>query len=249
MIAMQSWDAARVSKKQLRKDTFEGHVTDFIATHEKRAPGPQAFLVEQDANWVTPPHFHLEHQFQIVTAGGGAIGRHAVAPLTVHYAAPETGYGPITAGPAGVSYMTLRAMGDTGAWYLHKPGSRERMRAGLKREQQHGAPAGRCTAAELTGFAQAEIEELIAPRQDGLAAYMVRMGPGQAAEVAARHAHGGRYYYVAQGSASLAGVAASAVALLFASPDAAATLTAGADGAEVMILQFPHDALSMERAQ
>ena len=40
MIAMQSWEAARGRKKALRKDTFEGHVTDFLATHEKREPGP-----------------------------------------------------------------------------------------------------------------------------------------------------------------------------------------------------------------
>ncbi|CAN0472257.1 unnamed protein product, partial [Phaeothamnion confervicola] len=140
MIIVQSWDQARATKTLRRTDTFEGHVTDFIATHEARAAGAQAFLVEQDPHWVTPPHYHVEQQFQVVIAGTGSIGRHAVAPYAVHYAAPETGYGPITAGPEGISYLTLRAQGDTSAWYLHKPGSRERMRPGLKREQQHGMP-------------------------------------------------------------------------------------------------------------
>ena len=249
MIAMQSWDAARGRKKALRKDTFEGHVTDFLATHEKREPGPQAFLVEQDARWVTPPHFHLEHQFQIVTAGSGAIGRHAVVPLAVHYAARETGYGPINAGPQGISYLTLRATGDTGAWYLHKPGSRERMRAGLKREQQHGAPATACTAAELARFPQAQVEELFAPRDDGLAAYMVRMGSGQEVAVPARHAHGGRYYVVTRGASRLAGVAAAGMSVIFASADEPRTLHSAADGAEILILQFPNDSLAMESAQ
>lgn len=249
MIAMQSWDAARGRKKALRKDTFEGHVTDFLATHEKCEPAPQAFLVEQDARWVTPPHFHLEHQFQVVTAGSGAIGRHAVAPLTLHYAARQTGYGPISAGPEGISYLTLRAAGDTGAWYLHKPGSRERMRAGLKREQQHGAPAMECTAAELARLAQAEVEELIAPREDGLAAYMLRIGPGLQAAVAPRQAHGGRYYVVTQGAASLAGVTAAAMSVIFASTEEPHTLHSAAAGAEILILQFPRDSRAMEPVQ
>lgn len=249
MITMQSWDGARKRKKALRKDTFEGHVTDFIATHEKGEPGPQAFLVEQAANWVTPPHFHLEHQFQVITAGGGAIGRHAVGPLAVHFAARETGYGPISAGPDGVSYMTLRAVGDSGAWYLHKPGSRERMRAGLKREQQHGAPARACTAAELARLAQPEVEELIAARADGLAAYVVRMGSGQHAVVPSRHPHGGRHYVLTQGSASLDGQSATAMAVVFASADEPQTLRAQARGAEILILQFPTTDTAMETVQ
>ncbi len=249
MIAMQSWDAARGRTKTMRKDTFEGRVTDFLATHEKSEPGPQAFLVEQDARWVTPPHFHLEHQFQVVTAGSGSIGRHVAAPLTVHYAARETGYGPISAGPDGVSYLTLRATGDTGAWYLHKPGSRERMRAGLKREQLHGAPARACTAAELARLAQTGIEELIAPREDGLAAYLVRMGPGQEATVPSRHAHGGRHYVVTQGAASLAGRTAAAMSVVFASAGEPQAMRSAADGAEILILQFPHDDLVKESDQ
>lgn len=249
MIAMQSWDAARGLKKVYRKDTFEGYVTDLVATHERREPGPQAFLVEQDAHWVTPPHFHLEHQFQVVTAGSGAIGRHAVAPLTVHYAARETGYGPISAGPDGISYLTLRASGDTGAWYLHKPGSRERMRAGLRREQRHGAPANACTTAELAKLARAEVEELIAPREDGLAAFIVRMGPGQEAVVPVLHAHGGRHYVVTQGAVSLAGLTATAMSVMFASADEPHTLHAAAVGAEILILQFPSNALTMEPAR
>lgn len=249
MIAIQSRDPARTMKKQVRKDTFEGCVTDLIATHEKREPGPQAFLVEQDAHWVTPPHFHLEHQFQIITAGSGSIGRHAVAPLMVHYAAPETGYGPISAGAQGISYMTLRANGDTNAWYLHKPGSRERMRAGLKREQQHGTPKSTCTAQEIMQLGEASVEDLIAPRVDGLAAHMVRMGPGQDVALAAQHLHGGRYYVVTQGSASLAGLAEQSFTLVFVSAEEAPVLHSGPDGAEVLILQFPHDARPMERIQ
>ncbi len=239
MIIMQSWDKARATRRVRRTDTFNGHVTDFIATLEERAPGAQAFLVEQDPEWATPPHFHLESQFQVVTAGGGSIGRHPVAPYAVHYAAPETGYGPITAGPEGISYLTLRAQGDTGAWYLHKPGSRERMRPGLKREQQHGMTSGSVSEADIAASSQASVEDLIAPRADGLAAHLVRMGPGLTLKLPASHANAGRHHVVTKGSMLLAGEAAAAFSVAFAGPDEACEYESGPAGVEVIILQFP----------
>lgn len=243
MLHAQSRDAARAAKKTYRKDTFEGDVTDFIATHDKRQPGAQAFLVEQDPNWVTPPHYHVEHQFQIVTAGDGAIGRHAVAPLTVHYAAPETGYGPITAGPRGLSYLTLRIAGDTGAWYLHQAGSRERMQPGLKREQRHGAPAGTMAADVLANLVDTTLEELIAPRGDGLAAHLVRVAPNRQCDLPAAGAHGGRFYVITQGEAVIAGAVLPALSVVFASAEENPNLRAGAAGIEVIVLQFPQSAL------
>ena len=271
MLKLQTWEEAQPSRKALRKDTFEGHITDIIATHQERRSGEQAFLVEQDPHWVTPTHYHLEQQFQVIMAGHGTIGRHDVTPLCVHYAAPETAYGPIVAGPDGVSYLTLRMSGDTSAWYLHKPGSRERMQPGLKREQQHGAPEGRVSADALASLARASVEVLIAPRPDGLAAHLLRIAPGQVypgsnesgdpleplepaepfeplepAEPAdtSKPAHAGRYYVITQGSVSLGGQRAEARSVAFASADENVTLQAGPQGAEVVVLQFPVQALA-----
>ena len=243
MIKLQTLEQARPRRTYLRKDTFEGHITDLIATSQTRQPGEQAFLVEQDPNWVTPAHYHGEHQFQVVTGGHGAIGRHEVKPLCVHYVAPETGYGPIVAGEAGVSYLTLRMAGDTGAWYLHKPGSRERMQPGLKREQQHGAPQASISADGLAQLTHTSQEVLIAPRADGLAAHLLRVAPGQAFTLATDHAHGGRYYVVTQGSVQMALAQGQALTVAFASADEMVTLTAGPKGAEVLVLQFPAQAL------
>jgi hypothetical protein len=239
MIVVQSWDKARATRRARRTDTFEGHVTDFIATLEERVQGAQAFLVEQDPDWATPPHFHLEQQFQVVTAGGGSIGRHPVSPYAVHYAAPETGYGPITAGPEGISYLTLRAQGDTGAWYLHKPGSRERMRPGLKREQQHGMPSNFLSEAEITALSEPTVEDLIPPRADGLAAHLVRMGPGTKLKLPALHANAGRHHVVTKGSMKLGGQTAAAFSVAFAAADEAYEFESGNGGVEIIVLQFP----------
>lgn len=254
MLNLQTWEAAKPTRKAFRKDTFEGHITDIIATHQERRSGEQAFLVEQAPHWVTPTHYHLEQQFQVIMAGHGTIGRHDVSPLCVHYAAPQTAYGPIVAGPDGVSYLTLRMSGDTSAWYIHKPGSRERMQPGLKREQQHGAAQGSVSADELASLASTTVEVLIAPRPDGLAAHLLRIAPGHEhnhdhamlAEPAepANPAYAGRYYVVTQGTVSLGGQSAQARSVAFASPDENVTLHAGPQGAEVVVLQFPVRALA-----
>ena len=220
-------------------DTFRGSVTDILGSREvgDGLARPQAFMVEQEANWVTPAHFHLQDQFQVVTAGGGAIGKHAVAPLAVHFAGADTGYGPITAGPAGVSYLTLRAAHDTGASYLHKPGSREKMRPALAKQQAYGAPI-----AAIGPVRTIEREVLIAPKENGLAAHRVRLPAGAALDaIDAAAAHGGCYYIVTGGGVQADGASLDALAVLFASAGESPAIRAGDAGADVLVLAFPRD--------
>ena len=168
-------------------------------------------------------------------------------PLTIHYASPETGYGPITAGPQGVSYMTLRAVGDTGAWYLHKPEQRERMRRGLKKQQEHGAPKTMISAAGLRSLGAPSIEELISPRETGLAAHLVRLPPEQMLTLPSQHAHAGRFYVATCGSIRVADAELRAISTVFASFDEAFPIKSGPDGVEVLVLQFPRDAIEQEK--
>jgi hypothetical protein len=241
MMRMQSWDNAQANKKVLQKDTFEGFVTDLIASDEAEPTRPQAFLVEQKPLWVTPPHFHLEPQFQVVIAGTGSIGRHEVKPLCVHYATAETGYGPVCAGPQGVSYLTLRVTSDTGAWYLHKAGTRERMRQGLKKQQEHGAPSARLSSAELQTLRAPSSEDLIAPRENGLAARLVRIPPAQLLEPAAGRTNGGCFYVATCGSMQIGEAELRALSVVFASSDERLSIRSGPQGLELLVLQFPKD--------
>lgn len=209
-------------------DTFSGWITDFIATYKESAPGAQAFLVEQEPNWLLPTHYHDQPQFQVVVAGSAHIGRHPVRALAVHYATAQTGYGPIAAGPDGLSYLTLRAQGDTGAWYLHKPGSRERMKPPRVREQAH-----------VQDEAEDRCAELIAPREDGLAALCLRLRAGESAEFPDLPAHAGRFIIVTRGELRLGATQLAALGVAFCAPDESPVLTARADGAEFLLLQFP----------
>ena len=126
MIQHQTLEGSRARTREVQKTQFVGQVTDLILPDDQvPSPRPQAFLVEQSANWTLPPHFHQEHQFQVFVGGRGSLGAHPVAHLAVHYASPHSGYGPLVSGDQGLAYLTLRAVGDTGAWYL--PEQREHL--------------------------------------------------------------------------------------------------------------------------
>lgn len=239
MICQQTLERSRSTRRDVVKPTFVGAVTDLIVPDDSApAPRPQAFLVEQSANWTLPTHFHQEHQFQVFVAGGGTIGRNPVERLAVHYASPHTGYGPLVSGGEGISYLTLRAVGDTGAWYL--PEQRENLLLRIRKQQAHGMPASYMSAAELKALAQPVQETLIEPEASGLAAWLVRLpAHGHAPAPALAETGGGRFQVVTQGSLLSAGEELAALATVYVSCDETAGLQAGPEGLEVLVLQFP----------
>lgn len=210
---------------------------------EYREPGPgevraaQAFLVEQEAGAVVPPHFHFVDQFQVVVAGDGKLGAHAVAPLSVHFAGASTGYGPITPGETGLSYFTFRASADeTGAQYL--PGARPRMRPLPKRnviapQILPGAPP------ELAARKEAMLEESLR-KEDGLAVFYMRIPPDESMTTPSAADGNGLSMLVSAGSLRLGGKNYEPWSCLFVTPqEGTATLTASAIGAEVLVLRYP----------
>ena len=239
LICQQTLERSRPGRRAVDKSTFVGAVTDLIVP-DQQAPGPrpQAFLVEQTANWTLPTHFHQEHQFQVFVAGGGSIGRNPVQKLAVHYASPHTGYGPLISGDQGISYLTLRAVGDTGAWFL--PEQREALQLRIKKQQAHGLPSCVVDAGQLQALGQPLQETLIDPQEGGLAAWLVRLPAHRgAAPPALAETGGGRFYVVTQGSLLNAGDELDALATVFVSNDEAFELRSGAGGLEVLVLQFP----------
>lgn len=219
--------------------------TDFLGKPgdgELKEHQPQAFLIEMSANEVIVPHFHEVDQFQVFVAGSGSLGRskEAAQPLTVHYADHHTGYGPITAGPQGYSYFTLRAKSDPGAVYLHKPGYREKLKPSGKR---HGVAAGVTLSTEpvLMERKDVQVEPLMQElgNGDGLGASLIRMGPGTTFEGPDPAATGGQFYLVANGAAELESGSYAAWSPVFVpKTDRPLKLRAGPKGAEVLLLQF-----------
>lgn len=239
---MQSFEGVVATRRTNVKPQFAGHVTDLLLPEPDGGDRSQAFLVEQTAHWTLPTHFHLEHQFQVFVAGRGALGRHAVVPLTVHYASPHSAYGPLVSGSEGISYLTLRAVADTGAWYL--PESRGKLKTHIPKRQEHGAPTLYVTPADLLTLAAPTQDTLISPDDSGLGAWLLRLPPHQVAP-SPRHEHGGgRFHVVTKGSLRIASDQLPALGIAFVARGELPPIEAGAAGAEVIILQYPEAALS-----
>ncbi len=237
MIRTGTLEKARAGRRHLVLPNGTGYWRNGLITSPAHDPvAPQAFLVEQDAGTVIEPHFHLEDEFQVMVTGSGSLGRHAVEPVSVHYAGAHTGYGPITAGPDGLGYFTLRAKMDSGAQFL--PGARDKMQRVPKRHLL-GKTVRPCEPAMLSTFSNAEVETVLEPQPDGIAAWVARVPPG-AAIGSPMHPGGARYLVVIGGALELNGEHLPRFATAFVSPDEPSPmLRAGEKGLEVLVLQFP----------
>ena len=201
--------------------------SEFIASPFGEALAPQSFLVEQDPDTVVLPPLHVQNEFQVVVKGSGSIGRHPVRPLSVHYTGAHTGYGPITAGPGGLWYFTLRPAMDQGALFL--PEARDRMQKVAKRHLL-GGPVP--VSEDCSRRSEPACEDAVAPQPDGIGAWMLRIPPGGALSAPA-HANG-------LGIQILFAVPGIVLATVFVTPEEEpVAVQAGAEGAEVLVLQFP----------
>ncbi len=219
-----------------------GHRIDLILSDAPRNPGPMATLIEQDPHTVIRPHFHDHHQFQVFVGGVGTMGKSSIQRFSVHYAAPESAYGPISTGDEGLSYLTLRAVGtDAGAFYM--PESRMLMQRKTRPRLFTCKGHEISDASALAGRTDLEVNPLISPEPNGLAAWLLRVPPKDTTRAPDHPAKGGRFYIVAAGSLLLHGEEHGELATIWAdSAEEAVDLQAGTGGLEILVLQFPQDA-------
>ena len=240
-----SADAARANRR--RGSAADGvsfwHTLYIGTTRYNMAPGtpdpeigalfPMAFLVEQDPGSTASAHYHQADQFQLIVAGSATMGIHAAAPVTVHFAAAHTAYGPIRASSEGVSYFTLRNGFDPGARFMTKPENRTALRAVPGRRHRE-AVAGPLPA---DGPAR---ETLLAPEPDGMGAWRYRLGAGASIAGPDPASGRGQYWVVVGGTMLREGEPLPAKSCTFVYPDAAPLVAhAGADGLDVVAMQFP----------
>lgn len=214
------------------------HKNVIIASPEGDRPSPTAYLVEQDSHVVVRSHFHVGSQFQVVVAGSGSLGRNPIKPFVVHYVAPHTGYGPITAGEEGLAYLTLRPLTVPGGGAQYLPDSRDKLDLSLPKRQISSNPFE-----PLGSEAQACVTEMIAPQADGLAAWIVHLPPRKTSAPPPLDRGSGRFYVVAKGEMSLAGERVQELGIAWATTDERAfALEAGPPGVDVIVMQFPANA-------
>ncbi len=209
-------------------------VRDYVGKGHQLTPGPQVYLGQQlDPGSELFAHFHDVDQFQVVVLGDGRFGSMAVAPITVQYADAYAPYGPIVAGEAGIGFFVFRRSAATGGWRMPEyanliPGKIGRRFFVDIADLERIPPAG-----------VAQHEVVWGPAEDGLEVDLIRLGPGAA--VAPRvTACGAEHLLVCSGSLVREGADLPANAVLLRDDlDDAEPVTAGGDGAVVLVMKFP----------
>jgi hypothetical protein len=211
-----------------------------------RAPGPQATMSELDANETILPHFHGVTMFQLFIAGSGTIGSRGqvLEPLTVQFKDHHTAYGPVTAGPQGLSFVALRMYtGNSEPTYLHKPGAREKLQPSRKRNLT-SQPVKFSVEPVMQSRKEASWETVFEETEDRMAAHVVRLGAGMTAEGPEPGRAGGYYVFVGNGSLMHRAEELPLWSMLVVEPNEEKfELHAGAKGAEVLLLQYPREDL------
>jgi hypothetical protein len=203
--------------------------------------GPQSYLAVQGARVdEIPTHFHSVEQFQYVVTGSGVIGGHRVGVGVVHYADRFTPYGPLGAGPLGMTYATLRPCHDTGVFVM--PAGRDRL-AGLLQASTRPAGDRRQHTVDLRNAdvaAGTEPSEWIDLRRaaDGLRIAVIGVSANSAAR-ALTVGGNGAYVLVVSGAVDDSGGPYEAGSIMWHAAGDAVRSRAGAGGARLALLQFP----------
>ncbi len=209
-------------------DGFRYHKSEWLLPPQDAPRSPAIFLVEQPPGSVLRTHFHTQNEFQVFVAGSGWMGKSEVRPLVCHYASAYTGYGPITAGPEGLSYFTIRAVLETGAMFV--PEDRDQMVRGPK-SQFHIGPLPVQQAPRSGPI------ELASANQDQVKIFSRHLAAGEFMETLKLGASVAQFSFVCSGSIEVDGheVQAWECACLT-QGDPASRLVAGQNGADLLIM-------------
>lgn len=216
------------------EDGFGAHKSEWMESGQGPGLSPTVFLVEQPANSTLKTHFHRQNEFQVVVDGSGTLGPHSLRPYTVHYAGAYSGYGPIVAGPDGLSYFTIRATFDVGALT-----DKAQMLRGPK-QQEHPAPIEAQSESQLQTLSAAESSDLFHHPGKCLHSSLHLLPPGQSLPLQANQGGAGLFAMVIAGSVRVQNTVLRRWESVFLSDaESALQMIAGPSGCEFLTMQMP----------
>jgi hypothetical protein len=205
--------------------------------------GPQALMTQMSANETILPHFHGLAQFQIFPSGAGMMAKTEVRPLMLQYKDHHSAYGPLVAGPQGLTFIALRnRIGDSAPVYLSKPGYKEKLKPSKRRNWV--SPHINLSTRPVLQYRKEVAWEPVFQQEikDEMSAQLLRLGAGMSAMGPDSKAGGGYYVFVANGSMARNGQSLPAWSMVFVEPgEDAFEIKAGSIGLEALVMQFPKD--------
>ncbi len=228
--------------RRIRREMPDGHLynTSFIDHSKEHMGAPNVFMIESSENRILDTHFHDVDQFQIVVGGGGKLGKHTLAPYSVHFARAFTPYGPLVSGPGpGVAYVTLRARACPTGGAQRLPAHREKLEKMTGRQPWQVTGVPRFVAPGADGVGMRLIDGL--KDDKGLAGYALSMNPGAKTLGPDTAVGDGQYVVVLKGSLIHEGVEKKGITVIHLDPkDGAFPIVAGPQGLQGLVLNFPH---------
>ena len=211
-----------------------------------KAPGPQALMADMEPHEVVQPHFHGTAQFQLFPAGVGTLGRKAqpIESLMVQFKDHHTAYGPITAGPHGLTFISLRVFtGVSAPVYLSDPDYRDKLKPSKRRNWL--SPRVRLSTPSVMQYRrEPQWESLWDPAtiDDEMNAQVLRLGAGQTVAAPDPRRAAGYYVFVVNGSMNHQGEDLGHWSMTVVEPtENEFEISAGASGLEALVLEFPKD--------
>jgi len=205
---------------------------------------PLVFKVQYEPNRISSPHYHAEDQFQVVVAGKGTLGRHAVRPYSIHFARAFTPYGPLIAdtAPGGLTFLTLRVRPTKGAFRL--PESIPKLKEMPDRhpwQSTYVEDACSSDARQAASEERLSIERIEAFDDGrGLAVHSMTVPPNAAAFAPDPSGGEGQYIVVVEGSLLDHGHEKKAITVVsVAATNGPWRIQAGAQGLKAFVLDFP----------
>lgn len=246
MPQIAAFDDVKATRKERQVPTGTAWRTNFIDPDDNNPASAQAFLVEGTAGRVIKTHFHDYDQYQVIVSGGGVLGKHQLQVNAVHFSRKHTPYGPIVFGEQQLGFLTLRAHRDGGAQYLDDPEKRTKLMGLQNRKpwQATEAPKFEPATPDAALHTFAELQA-----GDGLASFSMSVARNARA-LAPDPAHSnGQYLIIVRGSLHYEGKEYKALSVAFIKPqEGPFELVAGADGLDVLVLNFPLDGLAQPAA-
>jgi len=201
---------------------------DLVGRRDTEGDSPLAYMVRALPGSELAPHFHPVDQFQVFVEGTPTLGRHAMRLGSVHYADPFTPYGPITAPEAtGYAYLTLRPRSAMDTHWIPAEIALAKGKRGENIQGETAEPEAR----------EPGLHELFS-RPDGVSASEFVALPGASLPPLT----GRGYYVVLAGEVICEGKTFPAKSCFWTTGEDQPELTAGQDGATLVLLTFGSEA-------